>query len=162
MTNTEFAQAVETHRHNLVVYALARGYATHADVEDTIQDVLTALWARKAHQTFRGDSSVYTWLCQCVKNRAIDLLRQRGVASRSGLTNYQDAQDEVRAAGAVADRAREFVATVSDPIVQQALELWLDGCQWREIAIAVDATPETVRKWVRETLRELAKEEAYA
>ena len=162
MTNTEFAQAVEEHRAGLVSYARARGYATRGDAEDTVQDVLTAVWARGAYRTFRGDSNVFTWLCQCVRQRAIDLLRRRSVPERKeDHIGYLDVQDEGRAVGELADRARELVSTVADPIIQQALELWLDGCEWREIAIAVDATPQTIRRWVRETLSGLAREEEH-
>lgn len=157
MTDQQFTDAITEHRPALVAYARARGYA---DAEDTVQDVLAAIWARKAHHEFREDAGVYTWLCQCVKQRAIDLLRLRdGPARHEDRVGYVNAQDEMAAEGALRERARELIATVADPIVQQALELWCDGCTWREIAIAVDATPETVRKWVREAFAELAKDE---
>lgn len=162
MTDTEFSSAIDTHRPALVAYTLARGYASRADAEDTVQDVLAAIWARQAHHGFRAESGVYTWLCQCIKQRAVDLVRLRdGPARRVDPAGYATVQDEREATGALAERARELIATVTDPIVQQALDLWCDGCTWREIAIEVDATPETVRKWVRETVEELAREEVY-
>lgn len=161
MTDTQFSQAIDTLRPALVSYALARGYASRMDVEDLIQAVLTVIWTRKAHHEFRGDADVFTWLCQCVKQRAIDLRRLRDGPKRyEDRAGYANALEEIAAGDALRERARELIATVADPIVQRALELWCDGCTWREIAIAVDATPETVRKWVKETLSELREEES--
>ena len=162
MTDPEFFSAITTYRPTLVAYALNRGYASRADADDLVQDVLAAIWARHAHHRFRDDSSVATWLCQCVKQRAIDLRRLRnGPARREDRAGYAAARDEIVAGWELRERARDALATVTDPLIQRALDLWCDGCTWREIAIAVDATPATVRKWVRETVSELAREEEY-
>jgi RNA polymerase sigma-70 factor (ECF subfamily) len=43
--------------------------------EDCVSDVLTHAYERRA--TFRGDSSLRTWLTSILKNRIIDLLRKQ-------------------------------------------------------------------------------------
>ena len=160
MTDSEFSSVITTYRPALVAYVLNRGYASRADADDLVQDVLTTIWARHAHHRFRDDSSVVTWLCQCVKQRAIDLRRLRnGPTRREDRAGYTAVQEEIVAGRELREQARDVAATVTDPLIKQALDLWCDGCTWREIAIAVDATPATVRKWVRETVSELAREE---
>lgn len=158
VTDAEFAEVVEQHREGLVAYVLSRGYAaTRGDAEDIVQDVLTTIWARGAYHAFRGDSNVSTWLSQCARRRAIDVMRRRNTPERKeDSMGYLESREDSRANVSTIEGVREIAATVTDPIMKQALEMWLDGCQWGEIAIAVDAHPVTVRLRVKETIDTLA------
>jgi RNA polymerase sigma-70 factor (ECF subfamily) len=66
----------------LYAYARAR-LGDEPAAEDAVQEALLAAW--KARDSFRGDSSVATWLTAILRRCVIDLLRKRGARSSEEL-----------------------------------------------------------------------------
>jgi RNA polymerase sigma-70 factor, ECF subfamily len=67
-------EALAAHRAYLQRIALLE-LRDHHQAEDCVSDVLTQAFERRA--SFRGDSSLRTWLTAILKNRIIDLLRKQ-------------------------------------------------------------------------------------
>lgn len=63
-------------RYSDTIYAfLHRRIDDHAILEDICQEVFLVAWSKLA--SFRGDSSLKTWLCAIAKNKAVDFYRKR-------------------------------------------------------------------------------------
>ena len=78
-------------RHAPRVLGLARRMVTSAeDAEDAVQDVFLAVF-RKLN-TFRGESSLSTWLYRLAMNVCLDRLRSRGHRERK-VTDAYDTED---------------------------------------------------------------------
>lgn len=134
------------HLGKLYRFARAR-LPSEQDVDEVVQVVLTN--AARRIETYRGDASLYTWLCQICRREAAKHLA--GKARHANVTAFSE-DDEVNAtvqqmAGtaadepdAVADRA-EVIQTVQHALDRlparyaQALELkYIDGFSSKEIA----------------------------
>jgi len=54
---------------------ICRTYADFEETEDLLQEVLEQLW--RSHQSFRGDSSIETWLYRIAINTAVSYQRKK-------------------------------------------------------------------------------------
>ncbi len=82
--DSEFALLAERHRRELQVHCY-RMLANYEDAQDMTQETLLRAWHRR--ESFRGQSSLRTWLYRIATNACLDLLARRGT---SPLQPYPD------------------------------------------------------------------------
>lgn len=78
MDEKEFQELV--HQYSEQLYWHVRGIVnSHDDTDDLLQDIFLKAW--KALPSFRGESSVSTWLWRIATNEALSFLRKQKVRS---------------------------------------------------------------------------------
>jgi RNA polymerase sigma-70 factor (ECF subfamily) len=149
-------QLVARHAPALARFASASGAG--ADVEELVQD--TFVRAFGALETFRGDSSLRTWLFTIERRLLLDRRRaerRRGaeVALEEGhLTTRQDALEAVLA-GESRERLRAAVGRLS-PTQREVFTLRVgEGLSYKEIAEAVGTTEGAARVHYHNAMRAL-------
>lgn len=161
--NGEEATAALFDRYGSLAYALAyRVVRDHGIAEDVVQEAFLSVW-RNAGRFDPGRGSMRTWLCQIVRNRALDRLRgrslrQRGdrpldelmlLASASDVVGDVVRRDEARAVA-------EAVACLSAP-QRETIELaYYGGYTQTEIAAMTSRPLGTVKSVTRSAMRSLA------
>src|SRR5215467_1971615 len=91
------------------LYMLCRGMLGHAqDAEDAAQEAL--LRAMRTLPSFRGDSSIKTWLLRIGANVCIDWKRKRSYTAAFNSTSSSDAMLESAPANEVLNRMRMLEA----------------------------------------------------
>ncbi|MEG1665232.1 MAG: RNA polymerase sigma factor [Mucinivorans sp.] len=70
----EFTELIESYKYCLIKICNTFFYR-HLYAEDFLQEIIIRLW--KAYPTFRGESSVKTWLYRIALNTSIDILRKQ-------------------------------------------------------------------------------------
>lgn len=143
-----FAAIVNRHGPPMRRYALFI-LGNDADASDATQEALVSAWT--ALQTFRGDSTLRTWLFTLVSRRAADLQRKRRPTpiDDAGLEPRLEPVADVAVAGALEN---ELVTALRGalqelPLLQRSC--WLlrevEGLSYDEIATALSTTPTSVR-----------------
>lgn len=61
---------------------------SESEAEDAVQDSL--IKALTKYESFRGDSSLYTWLVRIVLNHSKDMLRKNKIRHAGSLTNFEN------------------------------------------------------------------------
>jgi len=117
-------------RHAEVVYRMALRLLGNAqDASDVLQDTFVIAW-EKAH-TFRGESSLRTWLVRIGLNACHRVLRRRG--KRAPL----EAAATMPAAGAGADPPGDAERTRLREALERAMETL--SSEWRAVLVLRDA-----------------------
>lgn len=146
-------------QHRPALLKVARRVVKSAeDAEDVVQDAFVSA----LQSTFRGDSTAYTWLYRIVRNKALDLISRRGLASR-----YEDwvkTQPEKIDASAstlletseLREAVRRVLSELS-PTHQEAVVLHiLEDMAVKDIAAVQKVPPGTIMSrlhWARKHLR---------
>lgn len=73
-------------------FHIRRMVAIHEDADDCLQNTFIKVW--NALETFRGDSSLYTWLYRIATNETVTFLRKKRI---SGLFSSVDFADRLSA-----------------------------------------------------------------
>jgi RNA polymerase sigma-70 factor, ECF subfamily len=148
-------------RHSTAIYSLAlRIVRDTAEAEDVTQEVFAQAWTQAArHDGSRG--TVAAWLLMMTRSRALDRLRRRRAALKSGpaddaLAAIPDSSPSVEIMSAANEQARTARAALArlPEAERAALELaYYEGLTHVEIA-ARTATPlGTVKTRIRTALR---------
>lgn len=155
-----FEQLVQTHWEGLVAYA--RRMTGDADVaQDAVQETLARFWQARGEWRQRG--SVRGYLYRAVRNRIIDLARQRQARDRWSLRFRHElflrprTPDEIlddmqlraaldRAIRSLPDRRREVFVLAH-----------LQDLSYQEIAAVMDLAPQTVANHMSLALRDLRR-----
>lgn len=126
--------AEEVYReHGPRVYRVAwRMLANDADAEDVTQDVLLQV-VRKL-DTFRGESSLATWLHRITVNAALAFRRKRALIRER---QTRDPLDQLLADGAAAGPVRPWSVTPDEQVLNRELRQLIDG--------AIDGLPSIYR-----------------
>ena len=151
-------QLVERHADAVARFAASVG--ARVDVEDLVQDTFVRAFA--SLDSFRGDSSLRTWLFTIARRLLLD--RRRAERSRGGGSKMQvevhdaDAVTEFDALdGVVADeterRMREAVARLTVTQREVFTLRVAEGMSYREIADAVDTTEGAARVHYHNAMR---------
>ncbi len=146
-----FAELVE--RYNALVFAAVRAVTGDAvERDDVVQDAWVRAW--KGLGSFRGESSVSTWLYRVARNTALNAMRRRraemvpldAVAERADDATLPDE----RAAHRVdARRLADALARI-DERYREVIELhYTAGMTYDDIARVTGRPPGTVRTWIR-------------
>jgi RNA polymerase sigma-70 factor (ECF subfamily) len=132
-----------------------------SDAEDVLQDAYAAIW-KKAGQYDAAIASPISWLAMIAHNKAIDRLRNEGVARNAVPIEFAaDVGDTGPGASQLAEHAGE--ARRLDQCLQQ-LEArrrtlirtaFFDGATYEELARRTDTPIGTVKSWIRRGLLQL-------
>jgi RNA polymerase sigma-70 factor (ECF subfamily) len=80
---------------------LIRMLQVHEDADDALQTTFIRLWEK--HDSFKGDSKLYTWLYRVASNEALMLLRKR---SKMPMEDADELPDDAGATDLQVDGAR--------------------------------------------------------
>ena len=132
--------------HKGILFKVVHAYAfEHADRQDLFQEVVFQVW--RSVDTFRGQSSVPTWMYRVALNTAISWTRKEGRHQRG--KQPLDVVEELLTASSVDGRDPRLdwlyhqVAQLKDVDRSVAL-LLLDGFSYKEIAAIVGITESNV------------------
>jgi len=136
-----------------------------AAAEEVLQDVYVSVW-HHAGSYAAARSQPRTWLTSIARNRCLDLLRKREVATVSTARDDEDGQEmefasdaaspmELLLAGAEQHSVRQCVETL-DAGQKQAIALaFYQGFSHAEVAAHLRQPLGTVKSWVRRGLERL-------
>lgn len=145
MTQEDFEEIVRDH-HAMIHRIVASYEAQAAMVEDLVQDVYVAIW--QALPTFRGESSIRTFVARIATNRAITHVtrasrRPVAVELKEHLT--APGADPERHAITADRRARLSAAVRAMPLTyRQVAMLALEGLTIKETADVLGISPNAV------------------
>jgi len=152
-------------RYGRLVYGLAlQVVGDSSAAEEVAQDVFMRAWEKAG--TYRAEKAkVSTWLMRITRNRAIDVVRQRGPAGSRSTSAWDDlasaadpaASDPVeRAARAQCDEDLRTALTALPDEQRRALDLaFFKGLTHQGIAEALREPLGTVKTRIRDAMRKL-------
>lgn len=178
-SHTAFGELVR--RHTSRVYGMSyKMLKNHEDAEDNLQNVFCKAYGKI--QQFEGNSQFSTWLIRIAINEALMMLRRRrskevpAHADGEGALGDHEANAELRDLHADPERqylSKELAAKAFDALQPSLKHTFIlqkgEGWTTREVAEALDITPETVKSRVfrarvrlRQRLLTLAKPHSMA
>ena len=131
---------------------------------DAVQDVFVAIWKHK--ESCRGCDNLRVYLFAAVRNRALKLLRHRGVVNRTRARMTLEQRSPGHGAAPQTPEeeidARELAAAVEriiEKLPERSREAYLlhrrDGLSYAEIAAVMDVSARTVENHIARALRGL-------
>jgi len=156
MTEADFKKLVEENKGR--IYSVCFMFASDADgANDLFQEVLLNLW--KGCESFRGQSSVGTWVYRVALNTCINARKRRRLRTVPLDININLYEDE----DAVSQQSRELYRRIHRlEIFDRAIVLlWLEGLQYQEIGeiVGISAGNVGVRLTrIREQLKKMNDE----
>jgi RNA polymerase sigma-70 factor (ECF subfamily) len=125
--------------------------------EEILQDCFVSVW-RSAH-TFDPDrGTAMAWLARIVRNRCIDVLRQRGRETPLDHASIEDCEDplsspaDLAALSHDARRLQECLGELEENPRKIIALVYYEGMTYNEAAAHVGAPVGTVKSWVRRSL----------
>lgn len=146
-------------RHSGAVMALAvRILGNRDEAEDIVQEAFVRVWQEAASYD-ASRAGFRAWICTIARNRALDLLRRRGTASRAAATGdpppEPERPDALASLGQGAMRVRAALKELPDA-QRQALELaYFAGLTHVEIAEKTRTPLGTVKTRILDGMRKL-------
>lgn len=118
--------------HSGIINRICYSYAENSDdFNDLRQDVLVNLW--RGLDSFRGDSSVVTWIYRVALNTCVSAARKRATRKELPLAGILEPQEDYDTEGDKVVMLYEMIASL--PLEERALILlWLDEMPYDEIA----------------------------
>lgn len=156
-----FGALVDRHGPSMLRYARRLVGGSEADAGEVVQEAFISAW--RSLDTFRGDSSIRTWLFRLVHRRAVDLQRHRRptpiddepisrVIEASGANPLQDVLDA---------ELLEALQRALDELPWNQRAAWLlrevEGLGYEEIARTMGTTVGSVRGHLHRGRRQLAE-----
>lgn len=146
-------QWLSQHGDRLYAYALARVGGDAGVAEDLVQETLLA--AIKAYPTFKGNSSVATWLLGILRRKVVDRYRREGRNRESAVDEaFFDKHGSIQNVGSWAGDAeqlcqsREFMrvfeeclAELNPPLAEAFVLSVMDGLSTEEACSVLGITP---------------------
>jgi len=132
--------------HKGILFKVVHAYAfTHADLQDLFQEIVFQIW--RSVDSFRGDSSVPTWMYRVALNTAIDWTRKED-RHRRGKQPFEAVEGLLTMSSSNGRDPRvewlyHQIAQLKDVDRSVAL-LLLDGFSYKEIASIVGITESNV------------------
>lgn len=132
---------------------------SEAEAQDALQDAYVTVW-QKAGRFDPARSSAITWLAVVARNKAIDRLRRRPIAT-DGLDAAADVQDEKPSAFEVvgnsqdAARLRDCLGELEDRPRAMIRSAFLDGATYPQLAEREGVPLATMKSWIRRGLQRL-------
>lgn len=150
----QFLRAIESN--NGIITKICYYYAKDAeDFNDLRQDVLTNMWAYR--ESFRGDSSLTTWIYRLTLNTCISAFRKKkrkgekvSLETLTGLS--ADTTD-------ISEMHREMHRLISRLSASEKaiVLLWLDDRPYEEIAIIIGCPRNTIATRLRRIKEKIVK-----
>lgn len=132
---------------------------SEADAQDMLQDVYLTVW-RKAGQFDEAKAGAVTWLGVLARNKAIDRLRRRSLAT-DDLADALDIEDDAPSATEIVEM-RETAKRLShcieelEPRAQSMIRAaFLDGSTYSDLAEEEGVPLGTMKSWIRRALLRL-------
>ena len=125
--------------------------------EEIVQDSFVLVW-RGAHTFDPGRGSAMAWLARIVRNRCIDVLRQRGRETPLDDASIEDCEDplaspaDLAALSSDARRLQECLGELDESSRKVLGLVYHEGMTYQEAAVHVGAPLGTVKGWVRRSL----------
>jgi RNA polymerase sigma-70 factor (ECF subfamily) len=125
--------------------------------EEIVQDSFVLAW-RSAHTFDPGRGSAMAWLARIVRNRCIDVLRQRGRETPLDDASIEDREDpqsgpaDLAVLSSDARRLQECLAELDESSRKVLGLVYHEGMTYQEAAVRVGAPLGTVKGWVRRSL----------
>lgn len=117
-----------------VISGICFSYATNSDdLKDLRQDILINIW--KGLESFRGDSSLSTWIYRVALNTCVSTVRKRSrnPATISIDAIYEPEADPISDTKERIEILHAMIATLS-PLDKAIITMWLDERKYEEIA----------------------------
>jgi RNA polymerase sigma-70 factor (ECF subfamily) len=128
--------------------------------EEVMQDSFVLVW-RNAHTFDPGRGTAMAWLARIVRNRCIDILRQRGRETPLDQASIEDWEDPVarpadQAALSLDARRLQDCLNELEESPRKTLELvYYGGMTYAEVAAHLGVPLGTAKSWVRRSLARL-------
>lgn len=156
----EFEKIVREHKNT--IYTVCFMFSKDNDeVNDLFQETLINLW--QGFKTFRGDSSIRTWIWRVSLNTCISSERKKSkmqtvplVPLSMDINLYEDTDDDSRQIQMLYNRINRL-----KPFDRAIILLWLDNLPYDEIAAIVGITVKNVSVRlvrIREELKNMSNE----
>lgn len=129
------------------------------DAEEALQEVYVRVWRHAGRYRSNGLSPM-TWLIAIARNHAVDRVRARRGGGQ-GMDTASDLPDAGPGPEALAiassDRARivACMAELPPDRAEAVRRVYLEGDTYRDLAARLDVPVNTVRTWLRRSLRRL-------
>jgi RNA polymerase sigma-70 factor (ECF subfamily) len=152
-----FATEVQPHEPALRAYLKSR-FPLLQDIDDVIQETYTRVWREKTSGRIRH---VRAFMFTAARNLALDVFRRSKTAQTEPLTQ-SSAIDVVKEAPSAAEALSqqqeleiltEAVQTLPLRCRQVIMLRYLKGCSYKEIAVLLDVSPETVKTHIAKGVR---------
>lgn len=156
-----FREIVDRHGPGMYRYALRLCGGSDADAGEATQDALVSAWKDLA--TFRGDSSLRTWLFRLVHRRAVDLQRRRRPTPVDDdlLTRIIEPSDDDPLQDAMDHELLGALQKALDELSSHQRSVWLlrevEGMSYAEIAQAMGIPEGSVRGHLHRGRKSLAE-----
>lgn len=155
-----FTEEVQPHEPALRAYLMAR-FPSLNDHDDLVQETYSRLLRAKASGEVRFAKA---FLFTTARNAALDLFRRRKVAPVDPVTDFRELRvlEEQPDAAAIVDQRQELeiladaVRALPDRCRQVIMLRYLDGLAYKEIAVHLGISPETVKVHMAKGMRRCA------
>ena len=125
--------------------------------EEIVQDCFVLVW-RSAHTFDPGRGTAMAWLARIVRNRCIDVIRQRGRetpldnASIEGLEDPMTSPADLAALSRDASRLRHCLDELAECPRKILMLVYYEGLTYQEAAVRFGVPLGTVKSWIRRSL----------
>jgi RNA polymerase sigma factor (sigma-70 family) len=155
-----FAEEVQPHEPALRAYLIAR-FPSLGDHDDLVQETYSRLLRAKATGEVRFAKA---FLFTTARNAALDLFRRRRVQPLEPITDFRELRvlEEQPDAAAIVDQRQELeiladaVRALPDRCRQVIMLRYIDGLAYKEIAVQLGISPETVKVHMAKGMRRCA------
>lgn len=155
-----FTEEVQPHEPALRAYLFAR-FPALGDHDDLVQEAYTKLLRARADGNLRHAKA---FLFTSARNAALDLFRRRRVTRLESLSDFQEVSvlEEHPGVAEIVSRQQELdiladaVRMLPDRCRQVILLRYLDGLSYKEIAVQLGISPETVKVQMAKGMRRCA------
>jgi RNA polymerase sigma-70 factor, ECF subfamily len=125
--------------------------------EEILQDCFVSVW-RSAHTFDPGRGTAMAWLVRIVRNRCIDVLRQRGREAPLDHASIEDCEDPLSSPADLAElsddarRLHDCLGELEENPRKIIALVYYEGMTYKEAADHVGEPLGTVKSWVRRSL----------
>ena len=125
--------------------------------EEIVQDAFVVIW-RNAHTFDPGRGPAMAWLARIVRNRCIDVLRQRGRETPLDEASIEDWEDPMSSPADLAALSRDArrMQDCLDELEESSRKVlrlvYYEGLPYKEVAVQLGVPLGTVKTWVRRSL----------
>jgi RNA polymerase sigma-70 factor (ECF subfamily) len=156
-----FGEIVDRYGPGMLRYARRLVNGSDADAGEVVQEAFISAW--KGLESFRGESSLKTWLFRLVHRRAVDLLRNRRPTPIDDelLSRVVSVADDNPLQDVLDSELLEALQEALDELPWNQRSAWLlrevEGLGYDEIAHAMGTTVGSVRGHLHRGRRQLAE-----
>ncbi|HKA80976.1 MAG TPA: sigma-70 family RNA polymerase sigma factor [Xanthobacteraceae bacterium] len=125
--------------------------------EEIVQESFVSIW-RSAHNFDPARGTAMAWLARIVRNRCIDLLRQRGRETPLDEASIEDCEDPLASPADMAvlsqdaRRLQHCLGELEENPRKVLGLVYYEGMTYQEAAVHVGAPLGTVKSWIRRSL----------